>query len=93
MANEYNYGKYEVPKKITGIGAFGDIVVTELTPAVDNSATAIAGGEKIAVDANGFLSLTDQNISIVPGDILSIVIEPTGTPADYVASISWREDL
>lgn len=64
----------------------------------DISATAISGGDVVlttsfasgggqAIDALPF------DAGLIPGGIISIVIEPTGTAADYTASIAWKEDL
>lgn len=65
--------------------------------AVDISATAVSGGDVIF--GTGFSSggsaaenLLDLDIDLHPGDVISVVIEPTGTPVDYTASLSWKED-
>ena len=61
---------------------------------IDTSATAITGGDFVASIADGqLLYLTPEDIAIVPGDMISLVITPSGTAADYEGSISWREDV
>lgn len=63
----------------------------------DVSATGITGGDVIL--ALGFSNndstkenLRNLEISVRPGDILSVVLSPVGTSVDYRASISWKED-
>ena len=63
----------------------------------DTSATAITGGHILLAFSIGAstspIPLNGQNIEIAPGGILSLVIDPPGTPADVVASQGWQEDL
>jgi hypothetical protein len=66
---------------------------------VDTSATAISGGDLIfassfsGVGGSVIQSLFDLDIDLRPEDIISIVITPTGTAADIVASLCWLEDV
>ena len=64
---------------------------------VDTSATAISGGKiRLALgigESTPPIPLSLMNIEVIPGDIVSLVIEPTGTAADVVASLGWIEDL
>ena len=63
----------------------------------DTSATAISGGDVLF--ATGFSSgggvndeMQDHDLVVRPGDILSVVLTTTGNAADYVASLTWKED-
>lgn len=65
----------------------------------DTSATGISGGDVIfetsfSSGSGVAIDLTGIKISVRPGtrSVLSVVVEPTGTAADYVASLAWRED-
>ena len=64
---------------------------------VDTSATGYSGGEVMLSAGVGAstppIPLQGKKFEIVPGDTLSLIIEPTGTPADVVASAGWQEDL
>ena len=64
---------------------------------IDMSATGLTGGEVMLAAGLGEstppISLRGEQFEIVPGDIISLVIDPTGTPADVVASAGWQEDL
>lgn len=66
--------------------------------AIDVSATGITGGDTLF--ATGFSSggdakenLASLDMVIRPEDVISIVVEPTGTAVDFVASLSWKEDV
>ncbi len=76
---------------------WNDYASTHSFAAVDVAATAISGGDIIF--ATGFSSggsatekLKDLDIDLNPGDVISVVIAPTGTVVDYIASLSWKED-
>ena len=63
----------------------------------DISATGYSGGEVMLAAGLGAstppIPLQGKQFEIVPGDTISLVIEPTGTAADVVASAGWQEDL
>lgn len=64
---------------------------------IDSSATGFTGGTVIFStsypgDGSSIFNLAEVNLDIRPGDILSLVLIPTGTAADYTASITWEED-
>ena len=71
---------------------------THAFSAVDSSATAITGGDLILstsfASGSGIppVDLSSLDVDLRPGDVLSIVVNPTGTAVDYVASIAWKED-
>lgn len=64
---------------------------------VDKSASSISGGEIIFAFGLGPstppIQFADDKYTLAPGDIYSLVCEPSGQPADIVASVGWREDL
>jgi hypothetical protein len=64
----------------------------------DTSATGYTGGDIIFASSfssgSGIeIDLFNLDIILRPSDLLCLVIEPTGTAADFVASMAWKEDV
>lgn len=62
----------------------------------DTSATAITGGTTIlssAVAPSSNIELRLSDVELHRGDVLTLVLEPTGTNMDYVVSVDWVEDV
>jgi len=77
---------------------WSDYDTTHSLAAVDTSATAITGGDIVL--ATSFSSgsgvvqdLVDLDLDLRPGDVLSVVVIPTGTAVDATASLLWKEDV
>ncbi len=66
--------------------------------AIDVFATGITGGDVIFTTSfpsggDRAFNLLALDIILRPGDIVSLVVTPTGTPVDYTASLAWKEDV
>ncbi len=64
---------------------------------VDTSATAITGGDAILAagipkDGGHIEPLVQHLLRLLPGQILSVVMEPIGSAAEVTAGLVWRED-
>lgn len=64
---------------------------------VDVSATAIVGGDVVvaggmAKDGDKLVPMLEYDLRISPGEVMTVVMEPTGSAAEVTASLAWRED-
>ena len=89
--------KVDVVKNGTLTGAEWTAVdIAQSLAHYDTTATAITGGTTIfssAVAPSNNIEIDLDKIELHRGDQLTLVLEPTGTNMDYVASFSWVEDL
>lgn len=72
--------------------------VTHSFAHVDTAATAITGGDIISAKSVGKtgdadINLGELEIVLLPGDTLTLVLNPIAATADYAAAISWKEDV
>lgn len=71
---------------------------THSIASIDTSATAVIGGDVVlssglAKDGDWVVPLLEYDLHIHPGQIMTIVMEPTGTAATVTASLSFKEDV
>lgn len=81
---------------LAGTPSWTDIDTATSPVEADTAATGISGGIRVgtfsvAKDGNLNFDLTEQRVSITPGDVVTVAVRATSTSTDAASSLIWVE--